>query len=343
MMQTLLITDDINNKDWTREVSFIKNDGLVVMPTETVYGLAANALSDKACTNIYLAKNRPADNPFIIHLSHIDMLSDFTKNVSDDAKHLFKTFSPGPLTIILEKKNISDVASAGLPTVGIRVPSHSIAHAFLKACDLPIAAPSANLSGNLSPTTFTMAKNEMMGRVNAIIDGGDCSFGLESTVISCVDNKIVLLREGSISKEAIQDCLGGIKIVSKTVALFGEKVLSPGQKYRHYKTKTDLYLLRESDDYEKLVSLLKNKKVAYILPSYQFKAVVNHNNVNHVNFMFDNMLDYGLKLYKVLSQIDEEKFDLIVAFYPDSNPDGRAICDRLYRSSGAKFLKDIQV
>lgn len=225
----------------------LQEGSLVVMPTETVYGLAANALDPHAVASIYVAKGRPSDNPLIVHVSSvsdIDRLCVPDADTLDTARALFARFSPGPLTLVLPRsKDIPLSVTAGLETVGIRIPSHPAALALIEAAGVPLAAPSANRSGRVSPTTFAMACAEMDGRVTAIIDGGDCQVGLESTVAKVGHGTVSILRPGAVTKEMLADTLPGFTITSLTDLHVDPSAAapSPGMRYAHYRPSADVY------------------------------------------------------------------------------------------------------
>lgn len=227
-----------------KAADIIRNGGTVVFPTETVYGLGADAYNCRAVKNIFRAKGRPPDNPLIVHIAGIDDLCMVSSGIPDAAYYLFGKFSPGPLTLILEKNSkVSDLVTAGLPTIAVRIPSHPAAQALIKESGVPIAAPSANRSGRPSPTTFGMALSEMMGRVDAVIDGGDCEIGLESTVLM-IDGKIIrIARPGAVTVEMIENSLKelhGYRI--EYSGLKEKRPVSPGMKYIHYKPRAEVYL-----------------------------------------------------------------------------------------------------
>ncbi len=193
-----------NPGDIEKAAEILKNGGLVAIPTETVYGLAANAFDEKACANIFAAKGRPGDNPLIVHISNLAMLSDIVEEVPEEAKILAEKFWPGPLTVIMKKsEKIPAVTSANLPSVAVRFPAHPAARAIIEAAGLPLAAPSANLSGSPSPTNFEHCVHDLTGRVEGIVDGGASSVGVESTIISLTGDKPVLLRKTQNTSELI--------------------------------------------------------------------------------------------------------------------------------------------
>lgn len=225
----------------------IREGGLVVMPTETVYGLAANALDSHAVASIYVAKGRPSDNPLIVHVSSvsdIDRLCGPDADALDTARALFARFSPGPLTLVLPRsKDIPLGVTAGLETVGIRIPSHPVALALIEAAGVPLAAPSANRSGRVSPTTFAMACAEMDGRVDAIIDGGDCQVGLESTVAKVGHGTVSILRPGAVTEEMLAEALPGFAIMKSADLHVDPSAAapSPGMRYAHYRPSAEVY------------------------------------------------------------------------------------------------------
>ena len=214
----------------------IKNGGIVGMPTETVYGLAASAYDPKAVADIFIAKGRPQDNPLIVHIAELGTLTELCRDVPDSAYEIAKRFWPGPLTIVLKKKPVvPSCVTAGMDTVAVRFTAHPIAQELIRRSGLPIAAPSANVSGYPSPTTAAHVMRDLSGRIDACIDGGSCLCGVESTVISLV-NEPRLLRPGSVTLEQLREVVPDI-VVDK--ALRGEvkddeKVSAPGMKYRHY-------------------------------------------------------------------------------------------------------------
>ena len=227
-------------------------DETVAVPTETVYGLAANALSDVAVRKIFEAKGRPQDNPLISHIASMEMLPMVVRSVSECAYRLAEAFWPGPLTIILPRaRGLADAVCAGLDTAAVRMPAHPAARALIEASGVPFAAPSANLSGSPSPTTAEDVLADMDGRIPLILDGGPCDVGVESTVISLVGAEPVLLRPGRITAGQLQQVLGRPAVLSNAVLHpleQGEAAASPGMKYKHYAPKADIMLIKGSLD-----------------------------------------------------------------------------------------------
>ena len=195
----------VNQNELNIVVDMLKKDELVILPTETVYGLGANACSNIACKKIFEAKGRAQDNPLIVHVSDINMIEKVTCDLNEVEKKLVKAFMPGPFTLILKKsKLISDVASCNMDTIGVRMPSNKIINEVIRKCGFPIAAPSANISGKPSGTNVLDIKDEFDGRVNVIVDGGDSDIGIESTVVKVVDNIPVILRPEFVTEDDIK-------------------------------------------------------------------------------------------------------------------------------------------
>lgn len=225
------------DKDIKEAARILASGGLVAIPTETVYGLAADAFNGKAVSKIFEAKGRPQDNPLIVHIEKLDRLKDLWTEVPEKAVKLAEAFWPGPLTMIMTKTDtVPQEVSCGLNTVGVRFPEHPIARKVIEMADTPLAAPSANLSGKPSPTTFAHVRDDMAGRIDAILEGGDCLVGVESTVVDITGDVARVLRPGAITEEMIADVLGDAFTDSAVEGGLkeGEKPRSPGMKYRHY-------------------------------------------------------------------------------------------------------------
>ena len=252
-VKTKVITVDKNNiKDVANEAAeLLRNGEVVAIPTETVYGLAAQIYSDDAVKNIFNVKGRPQDNPIIVHISSINMLKELVTEIPETARVLMDHFWPGPLTIIFKKsKAVSDIITCGMDTVAIRFPVNEIAQEIITATGIPLAAPSANLSGKPSPTTAEHCIYDLNGKIPLIVDGGSCDVGVESTVVNVCGSKPTILRPGIISLEEIKLYLPDA-IVSDTVLRAvrdDEKVESPGMKYKHYSPNCDVVLVESTID-----------------------------------------------------------------------------------------------
>ncbi len=333
--KTAVFRDILHNYNELKEASdLIKNGGTVVFPTETVYGLGADAYNSEAVRKIFLAKGRPPDNPLITHIADIDDLHLTASDIPAAAYFLFEKFSPGPLTLILKKNDrISDLATAGLSTVAVRIPSHAAARALIKSSGVPIAAPSANRSGRPSPTTFDMTMTDMDGRVDAVIDGGDCEIGLESTVILIKEKSIGIVRPGAVTEEMIErsiESLPGYKIMHSY--LKKKEPVSPGMKYIHYKPKAEVYLSLNAD-IDKITGNFPGKKVGVIsigdVSIYRSKPEV---------LSFGTLGEYARGLYKSFTMLDGLGCDIIVAQTVEQKGLGRAIMNRLNKASGGKTI-----
>ncbi len=223
----------------------IQGGDIVVLPTETVYGLCANALDETAVQKIFDAKGRPQDNPLIVHIADMDMLDRVTAGVPAQAKKLMKAYWPGPLSIVLQKNPaIPDTVSAGLSTVAVRMPQNEIMREVIRRAGAPLAAPSANRSGLPSPTTAQHAFEDLCGRVPLIVDGGPCNVGVESTVVEMAGDVPIILRPGGISPDMIQKVCGDVQVHPSVLDRLKEpeKVASPGMKYRHYAPRAQVYV-----------------------------------------------------------------------------------------------------
>lgn len=239
----------------------IKRGGTVCFPTETVYGLGANALDADAVKEIFIAKGRPQDNPLIIHLDEIENAQNYCfYSENKYIKKLLK-YLPGPLTTILKKReNIPDIVTAGLDSVGVRIPENKIAHEFLRLCGVPVAAPSANISGKPSPTKAEHVIEDLFGKVDAIICAGSSDVGLESTIISLVKEPPILLRPGGITYEMLVESLGEVAVSDAVLSEMkpGDKASAPGMKYKHYAPKTPVFLVTGKT--AKVIDFLKDKQ-----------------------------------------------------------------------------------
>ncbi len=213
----------------------LRDGKLVAFPTETVYGLGANALDDKAVASIFKAKGRPADNPLIVHVASVEDIVPLTRELPAVAKRLFEKFSPGPLTLILKRSDaVPDLVTAGLDTVAVRIPSHPVARRLIELANVPVAAPSANRSGRPSPTRGWHVEHDLAGRIPYIVEAGDCEFGLESTVVDVTGEQPVVLRPGALSHEAILAVTGQVSGHHRLTLIGEDAPRSPGMKYRHY-------------------------------------------------------------------------------------------------------------
>ena len=327
-----------NEKDFLEAGEIIKNGGTVIFPTETVYGLGANALDDEAVKKIFIAKGRPSDNPLIVHVDCFEKIYDYVEEVTDNALKLAKAYWPGPMTLILRKKDIiPDCVSAGLDTVGIRVPESVEAREFLKACGLPVAAPSANLSGSPSPTTSKHVIDDMMGRVDGIIQGPDSLVGVESTVIDVTGDVPVILRPGGITPKMVEDICGSV-IVDKGVNGVGcsDKPRSPGMKYRHYAPNAKVILVYE-DDFEVMVDKMssiakENGDRVVVLCSEQSKELFIEFNLMVIGDR-EKPETFAHNLFDCFRKCDELGYKVIVLEGISDEGIGLAVMNRAIRAT----------
>ncbi len=340
MITEFLKIDTTEDKNIEKAAEILKNGGLVAVPTETVYGLAANAYDKDAVNKIFVAKGRPNDNPLIVHISSIDEVYPLVTSFPDKAKALADAFWPGPLTIILPKSDrVPSEVSPNLNTVAIRMPSHPIAREIIKKSGVPLAAPSANLSGSPSPTKAEYVFEDLQGRVEMIVDGGDCSVGLESTVITLATNPPKLLRPGGITPEQLESVIGEIEIDNAVMQKLEEGAIaaSPGMKYKHYSPKAEVYIIKGS--YE------------------SFCLYVNSNpQENDFALCFDGeeeklkikAVSYGDKsspeqqahnLFSLLREVDKMGAKRVFVRRPDPHGVGLAVYNRLIRAAAFRVIE----
>ena len=338
-METLLF-DAKNEGSIEAVANILKNGGLAAIPTETVYGLAANAFDAEACANIFKAKGRPGDNPLIVHISDMEMLSEIVAEIPEGARKLAEKYWPGPLTMIMKKsEKIPDVTSAGLPSVAVRFPAHPVAREIIEKAGIPLAAPSANLSGSPSPTSFEHCTHDLMGRVDAIIDGGMCSVGVESTIISFAGEKPVLLRPGYITLEQLSDVLGEVELSQAVLEKLeeGEKVLSPGLKYKHYAPKAEVTLIKaSSEDYINFV----NEHAAEGVFALCFDEEAEKISVSTVCYGSEfSDAEQAEHIFDALRKIDESGAKKVFAHSPKTSGIGLAVYNRLIRAAGFDVIE----
>jgi L-threonylcarbamoyladenylate synthase len=292
---------------------------LVAFPTETVYGLGANALDASAVTRIFEVKGRPATSPIIVHVSNTDMARSVVAEWPQTAQTLAQEFWPGPLTLVLRKQpSVPMVVTAGHDTVGVRIPAHPVALALIDAAQLPVAAPSANRFTQLSPTTAEHVRDGLGEGVDFILDGGECMVGIESTVVSLSDGRPVLLRPGGISRSQIETVIGPIE---RQLEANTEAHPSPGMHPRHYSPRTKLLLVRDG-------AVPEQGRGAYLQLS-----VAPRTQVARLIHMPADSRQYAARLYGTLHQLDGDRFDWIAAEIPNDAPDWEAVLDRLRRAA----------
>jgi len=320
---------------------------VVAFPTETVYGLGANAFDANAVKKIFEAKQRPADNPLIVHVSSIEMLKECVVEIPDNVKSLIEHFWPGPLTILFQRSaKIPNEVTAGLPTVAIRMPSHPIAKALIEIAGVPIAAPSANASGRPSPTTANHVINDLSGRIPMIIDGGPSQVGVESTVIDVFRNPPMILRPGGVTLEQLREFIPNIVVYDETVSKEDLTIHppTPGMKYRHYAPKAQTTL------YEGSSELIGPKIIAFIQEKLNANAKVGlihtrssiiypasmHGNRNFKYYPLGSEAHPEIiarGLFKAFRDLDEDKVDFIIMEGIEETAEGLAVMNRARKAA----------
>jgi L-threonylcarbamoyladenylate synthase len=327
----------------------LRNGGLVAFPTETVYGLGANALDPEAVKGIYAAKGRPSDNPLIVHIGSIDDVRQLTGEISDKAYMLMKLFWPGPLTLIFSKTPaVPEIVTAGLDTVAVRMPDHPVALSLLKETGLPIAAPSANLSGRPSPTDSMHVIEDLSGRVEAIIDSGRVKFGVESTVLDITCEPPVILRPGAVTLEQLRDALGEVTVDPALAGLdTGLKPKAPGMKYRHYSPKAEVIIVRGRP--ERAASRINSLAADYkkkglkvgILATDQTKALyMLQGEESEVLSMGDRDKPETIasNIFRQLRELDEKDVGCIFAEAVSESGIGLAIMNRMTKAASYNII-----
>jgi L-threonylcarbamoyladenylate synthase len=314
----------------------LRRGKLVVFPTETVYGLGANAFDARAVKRIFWAKCRPADNPLIVHISEKKQLKKIVKEISPIAKKLISNFWPGPLTLLFFKtKRIPSVVTAGLPTVAVRMPSHPIAHALIQKAGVPIAAPSANTAGKPSVTRASHAFEDLFGRVSWIIDSGPATAGLESTILDTTQSPPVLLRPGAVSRERIERVIGKIvvhSVVSGTKKSGSDFVATaPGMKYRHYAPKAAVWMVAP----KKLSGIAKKESGKKRIAVLTFQKV---RCANCIVFRFSSVQRMAHDLFHCFRLCDEAGIKLVLVEAVSEKGIGLALSNRI-RKAASKTLK----
>ena len=319
----------------------LKNGGLVAFPTETVYGLGGDGLNRESSKKIYAAKGRPSDNPLIIHIVDMEALPYIVSEVSPEVEKVAAAFWPGPLTMILPKSdNVPDETTGGLKTVAVRMPSHKVARKLIEYAGGYVAAPSANASGKPSPTVAKYVIEDMDGRIDMIIDGGEVGIGLESTIIDMTVNPPQILRPGFITEAMLAEVLGDVD-VDKTIFSNDSKLApkAPGMKYRHYAPKGQLTIV--TGESEKVVGYInemsreaqKDGKKVGIIGSEEFLAQYQADSVKSAGSRDDEQA-IAHNLYRILREFDDENMEVIYSESFDNGGMGQAIMNRLLKAAG---------
>lgn len=336
----MLVDNNLNSeKSYAHAVELLNNGEVVAFPTETVYGLGAIATNDGAVKKIFEAKGRPSDNPLIVHIGTIEEVSNYIEEIPENAMKLMDAFWPGPLTVIMKAKEglLAPSVTAGLHTVGIRMPNHPVALQLLRKLKKPVAAPSANRSGKPSPTKAFHVEEDMDGRIPLILDGGATGIGIESTVLDVTVNPPVILRPGGVTKEMLEEVIGEVIQPTKSQQALESTPKAPGMKYTHYAPNAPVQLIESNQAVVRgAISKLKNdgEKVALLAP------------ISFENLGADYFFPYGdegdkemmsIKLYDDLRACDKTEATMILATTTTTDGVGAAIMNRLEKAAGGKW------
>lgn len=343
-MNTLLLPASVQSLSMAADL--LRTGRLVAFPTETVYGLGADAMNPAAVLSIFRAKGRPSDNPLIVHI-HSRTQLDSLCTVPDQALPLIEAFWPGPLTILFSRlPSVPDVVTAGLPTVAIRMPSHPVALSLLKACNLPVAAPSANSSGRPSPTLASHVLEDMNGKIPLILDGGPCDVGVESTVLDLCHGEPTILRPGGITKEMLESVLHAeVRLAGSILRPLNpdEKALSPGMRYKHYAPKAAVTLVDGEE--EAVIARLKQlyqeesvsgHKVCVLCFSEHLEALSDC--TPHDIGSRDHAEEIAHRLFDTLRRLDEEGMEAVFSEVVSPEGVGLAVMNRLGRAAGFRII-----
>lgn len=317
----------------------VLNGGLVALPTETVYGLGADATNQEAVSQIYEAKGRPSDNPLIVHIHDMSQMNDFIDKVEPRVQQLMETFWPGPISFILPLKSgyLCPKVTGGLNSIAVRMPSHPIGRGVLQQIDKPIAAPSANISGRPSPTTFEHVYQDLNGRIDGIINGDQSEEGLESTVLDCTQYPFRIARPGSITKMMLENVIPNC--IESSNYNEASQPIAPGMKYKHYSPDTPVTILKELN--KKILDNKKWEQVAFVVPdslshflpkeATYIKLCDNEADIKQANHL----------LYSILHEIDQ-RVDIIQAYIYgfDESDQSEAIMNRMLKAAGNKIVKE---
>ena len=351
MKKTLVLKVDPQNPEIEKiriAADFIRKGGLVAFPTETVYGLGADALNSKAVLAVFKAKKRPLDNPPIVHVHDVKDVSRLVEEVPSEAEKLMKEFWPGPLTLIFKRSTIvPDLTVAGLDTIAIRMPRHDVALALIRESNCPISAPSANLAGKPSPTSAEHVLNDLDGMIDVILDAGPTEIGVESTVLDLTVDPPQVLRPGGTPFEVLKKALGRVElnpVVTTEKALPVEKARSPGVKHKHYAPDADVVVVegelpRVIDKINELTEFYKRRgNRVGVLCTDETERHYKANIVKSLGSRYD-LASIARNLFKLLREFDLEKVDVVVAEGLPIEGLGLAVVNRLRKAAGYKIVK----
>lgn len=337
-METLCLAAEAESLK--KAATLLREGQVVAFPTETVYGLGANALDDEAVRRVFAAKERPADNPLIVHVADPAQLTELCR-VNDTARALMDAYWPGPLTLLLQKtERVPDVTTAGLPSVAVRCPNHPVALALLRECALPIAAPSANRSGRPSPTTAAHVLEDMDGRIPLILDGGACRVGVESTVVDLTGRVPCVLRPGAVTPAMIERVAGGCTVAPSVMRPLreGESAPSPGMRHRHYapRGKMTVFVGDETRVRQEIMARYDRAENACILAHTQALPAYGGRRVYSLGATPEETAQL---LFQRLREMDEEGFSLILAQGWEEEGVALAVMNRMARAAAFDIVR----
>ncbi len=335
-----LETELLSKEQTGRAAEILKSGGIVAIPTETVYGLAASAYDTDAIKAIFTAKGRPSDNPLIVHISCLKDIENVVSEFPNNAKKLAEKFWPGPLTMIMPKNSkIPAEVTGGLDSVAVRYPAHDIAREIISQTGVPLVAPSANISGRPSPTKLEHVVNDLDGKIDAVVDGGECAVGLESTVVSMLSEVPKILRPGKISAEDIRSVVGTVEIDKAILEkpTETEKVLSPGMKYKHYSPKTPIKMvIGETRKYADFVNSMIGEDVGALC----FEEDIPFLKVPYISYGSENdTISQSKNLFEALRKADNLGAKTVYAHYKKVDSLSLALYNRLIRAAGFNVIK----
>lgn len=319
-MKTILTTSS------TVAAEIIKRGGIVAFPTETVYGLGANVFDESAIAKIFAAKMRPNDNPLIAHVGNLEQIKLLASEINQTAQKFIEAFFPSPLTLVLPKtEKVPLIATANLQTIGVRMPNHSLANEFLQACETPVVAPSANLSGKPSPTTWQAVYEDLNGRIDCILQGEQTLVGLESTVVDCTSETPLVLRTGAITLEQLREVIESTQVYTVKE---NEVVRSPGLKHRHYSPHAKVVLVSNYDLYSKHYDIR--------IDGYDKGAFIGLNdsaNKFELRKICSSVEEYAHEVFNFFRECDRQNIEIIFCEIVEEKGIGLALMDRLRRAS----------
>ena len=337
-MKTLRLetTPQVYNSSIKKAAEILNNGGIVAIPTETVYGLAASSYDNRAIDKVFEAKGRPQDNPLIVHISDIGMLKEIARDIPQKAMECAKRFWPGPFTMVLKRRErVAQSVSAGLETIAVRMPSDHVARDIIRISGLPLAAPSANSSGKPSPTTADHVLADLDGKIDAVVVGGECEVGVESTVVTFVEECPALLRPGAVTLEELKRILPDIKVDKAVLAEpeKGKAVASPGMKYKHYAPKTDVYLVEG----EKFAEFVNSRSDCAALCFSEESENIKVPKIVYGNAGDEKTLAH--QVFAVLREVDKMGVKAVYVHAPSKTGVGLAVYNRLIRAAAFRVIK----